>query len=220
MWEALMRCISECRRCGRLVAHREGVAQRIPPRYAGWTYWAKGVPGFGDPAARLWIIGLAPAAHGANRTGRMFTGDSSGDWLYRALYETGFANQPTSTNRADGLQLQGAFISAAVRCAPPQNRPTLAELENCLDYLRTEWQLLQPTVRVIVPLGHIAYRQLQRLFPAHKAPPFRHGGTWEVGPFRILCSYHPSRQNTQTRRLSWEAWLPIFQQARSWCETP
>ncbi len=220
MWEQVERDIVSCRRCERLVRHREQVVQRVPPRFTGWSYWARGVPGFGDRATQLWIVGLAPAAHGANRTGRMFTGDSSGDWLYKALYETGFANQPTSTHREDGLILRGAFISAAIRCAPPDNRPTPTELRTCFPYLLAEWQLLKPTVRVIVALGHIAYQQVQRLFPQHKAPPFRHGGVWEVGSLRILCSYHPSRQNTQTRRLSWEAWLSIFTQARSWCETP
>lgn len=220
MWEQVERDIVSCQRCERLVRHRVEVAQRIPPRFSGWSYWAQGVPGFGDRAARLWIVGLAPAAHGANRTGRMFTGDSSGDWLYRALHETGFASQPTSTHQGDGLVLRGAFVSAAVRCAPPDNRPTSAELLACFPYLMREWQLLKPTVRVIIALGHIAYQQVQWLFPQQKAPPFRHGRGWEVDSLRILCSYHPSRQNTQTRRLSWEAWLGIFSQARSWCETP
>ncbi|MCX7606110.1 MAG: uracil-DNA glycosylase [Bacteroidia bacterium] len=217
MWETLQEEISHCRQCPRLVRYRETVASQPPPRFTGWSYWGRGVPGFGDPRACLWVVGLAPAAHGANRTGRMFTGDSSGDWLYRALYETGFANQPHSTHKEDGMELRGAYISAAVRCAPPDNHPTSEELQACFSYLFREWQALALSVVVIVPLGHIAYRQVRRLFPGEKAPPFQHGGIWEVGPYTVLCSYHPSLQNTQTRRLKWEAWMAIFQEARNRC---
>ncbi|MCS7189819.1 MAG: uracil-DNA glycosylase, partial [Bacteroidia bacterium] len=207
--------ISNCTRCIRLVVYRQAVAEKPPCRYRGCSYWAKGVPGFGDLRARIWIVGLAPAAHGANRTGRMFTGDSSGDWLYRALYEVGLANQPYSIHREDNLELKDVYISAAIRCAPPQNRPNATELANCFDFLVREYELLRAHIKLVIPLGHIAYRQVQRLFPAEKAPLFRHGNIWIVGGVKVLCSYHPSRQNTQTRRLSWEAWLNIFKTAKS-----
>jgi len=206
--------ISGCRRCDRLVAYREAVGWHPPRRFRGWTYWSRGVAGFGDPQARVWVIGLAPAAHGANRTGRMFTGDSSGDWLYRALYETGFANQPTSLHREDGLTLQGVFISAAVRCAPPANRPLPTELAACFSYLQAEWALLRQHVRVMVPLGHIAYMQVQRLL-GQKGPPFGHGKEWQFSPtLTVVISYHPSQQNTRTGRLPWEAWKGIFMRVR------
>ncbi len=212
--EAVTEAIRECVRCPRLVEYRGRVGLVPPPRFRGWVYWARGVPGFGDPAARVWVVGLAPAAHGANRTGRMFTGDSSGDWLYRALYETGFANQPTSVHRDDGLTLQGVFISAAVRCAPPDNRPLPSELAACFPYLQAEWALLHQHVRVIVPLGHIAYQQVQRLL-GQRGPPFAHGKEWPLSPtLTVLLSYHPSQQNTRTGRLKWEAWKGIFMRVR------
>ncbi|GIV25841.1 MAG: hypothetical protein KatS3mg026_1533 [Bacteroidia bacterium] len=208
--EALEKVIRACEKCERLVAHRQAVARKPPRRWAGWVYWARGVPGFGDPEARVWVVGLAPAAHGANRTGRMFTGDSSGDWLYRALYETGFANQPTSTHREDGLALKEVFISAVVRCAPPDNRPLAAELAACFPYLEQEWEALRPRLRVVVPLGHVAYQQVQRLL-RQKGPPFGHGVEWQPWPgLTVLLSYHPSQQNTRTGRLKWEAWKGIF----------
>ncbi|MCX8112005.1 MAG: uracil-DNA glycosylase [Bacteroidia bacterium] len=218
MWGRLEEEIPSCRRCPRLVAYRESVGSSPPPRYRGWTYWSKGVTGFGDRAAWLWLIGLAPAAHGANRTGRMFTGDSSGDWLYRALYLTGFANQPHSSHSGDGLVLQRAFISAAIRCVPPQNKPLPSELAACFPYLSMEWALLSSTVRVIVPLGHVAYKQLRQLFPQRKFPPFRHGEIHWIDHYAIILSYHPSQQNTRTGRLRWEEWLMIFRQARQICE--
>lgn len=213
--EELKETIISCRKCERLVAHREAVAQKPPPRWAGWTYWARGVPGFGDPHAALWIVGLAPAAHGANRTGRMFTGDSSGDWLYRALFETGFANQPHSHHPEDGLELTGVYISAAVRCVPPDNRPLASELEACFPYLVAEWQALEPSIRIILPLGRIAYERVQRLL-GEKGPPFAHDRVWETrkrdsGSLTVWISYHPSQQNTRTGRLTWPAWIAVFQ---------
>ncbi|MCS6895558.1 MAG: uracil-DNA glycosylase [Bacteroidia bacterium] len=216
-WEDLDSLVIQCRRCSRLVAYREGISP--PRRFSSWEYWSKAVPGFGDRKAHLWIVGLAPAAHGANRTGRMFTGDSSGDWLYRALYETGYANQPTSSHRADGLYLKGAYVSAAIRCAPPQNKPTPAELLACFPYLATEYQLMKESLRVIIPLGHIAYRQVQRLFPKERFPAFRHGELYLVESIYILASYHPSQQNTRTGRLKWSEWIRIFEQARALCES-
>lgn len=216
-WAALNADIINCHHCERLVTHREAVAAKPPPRFSAWSYWGKAVPGFGDIHAKLWIVGLAPAAHGANRTGRMFTGDSSGDWLYKALYETGFANQPDSTHAEDGLMLTGAYVSAAIRCAPPQNMPTPDELHNCFPYLLNEWALLQKTVRVILPLGHISYGQVRRLFPGERWPDFTHGLRHVVGTYHVLMSYHPSQQNTRTGRLRWEAWLSVFQEARRLC---
>ncbi|MEN3040045.1 MAG: uracil-DNA glycosylase [Bacteroidia bacterium] len=209
--------IIHCRQCSRLVAYREAVGNKPPRRFSGWIYWSRGVPGFGDKKARLWIVGLAPAAHGANRTGRMFTGDSSGEWLYRALYETGFANQPTSTHQSDGLSLRRAYVSAAIRCAPPQNKPTPAELLACFPYLVAEYHLLKETLRVIVPLGHIAYKQVQRLFPKERFPAFSHGKLYSTDGLHLLMSYHPSQQNTRTGRLKWSEWLAIFQEAQRLC---
>ncbi|MCS7298277.1 MAG: uracil-DNA glycosylase [Bacteroidia bacterium] len=202
------------------MSYRESVGHRIPPRFAGWMYWGKGVPGFGDKAARLWIVGLAPAAHGANRTGRLFTGDNSGEWLCRALYETGFANQPHSWHAADGLELRGAFISAVLRCVPPSNTPLHSELQHCFPYLQAEWNLLRPTLRVVIPLGQVAYKQVCKLLGWERAPAFKHGLLWrsEDGIF-LLSSYHPSRRNTSTKRLRWEAWIEIFRRARFLCDS-
>src|SRR5438132_5178891 len=166
--------VIECRKCPRLVAWREQVAREKRAAYKNEEYWARPVPGFGDPNARLLIVGLAPAAHGGNRTGRIFTGDRSGDWLFGALYRAGFANQPTSLSRDDGLQLSGAYIAACVRCAPPANRPTPEERDNCLPYLARELRLLE-RVRVIVCLGKFAYDGAARVIPIPRRPKFGHG---------------------------------------------
>lgn len=173
-----------------------------------WEYWDKPVPGFGDPHAQLLILGLAPAAHGGNRTGRVFTGDRSGDFLYKALYETGFSNQPTSTHRGDGLRLKNAYIAAIVRCAPPANKPLPAELENCLPYFEKEVELLQP--RALLALGGIAMRGYLGLLKRNgkikgfAKYPFRHGASYELpsGLPRLFVSYHPSQQNTFTGKLT------------------
>ena len=173
-----------------------------------WEYWGKPVPGFGDPHAQLLILGLAPAAHGGNRTGRVFTGDRSGDFLYKALYETGFSNQPTSTHRGDGLRLKNAYIAAIVRCAPPANKPLPAELENCLPYFEKEVELLQP--RALLALGGIAMRGYLGLLKRNgkikgfAKYPFRHGASYELpsGLPRLFVSYHPSQQNTFTGKLT------------------
>lgn len=214
-WATLQAEIVCCRRCPRLVAWREGVAQQKVARFCDQLYWGRPVPGFGDPQARLWVIGLAPAAHGGNRTGRVFTGDPSGDWLFRALYRAGFANQPTSIHREDGLQLRDCYISAVVRCAPPQNRPTAAEAEACLGYLRQELELLTQ-VRVILALGHFAFRYtLALLPPLRPRPRFGHNCVIPLGEGRyLLTSYHPSRRNTATKRLT-EAMLDaVFERAQ------
>jgi uracil-DNA glycosylase family 4 len=210
--------ICDCRRCPRLVAWREEAARTKRASFRDWQYWGRPVPGFGDPAARLLVVGLAPAAHGGNRTGRVFTGDRSGDWLYRALHRAGFASQPTSEHRDDGLRLGGAYVAAAVRCAPPANRPSVAERDACLPYLERELALLTD-VRVIVPLGGFAYEVTGRLLGLRRRPPFGHGREVAVGDGRtVLCSYHPSQQNTFTGRLTEAMFDAVFARARALVE--
>lgn len=213
--------IINCRRCPRLVAYREEVGRIQRRAYLGQEYWSKPVPGFGDPAARLLIVGLAPGAHGANRTGRMFTGDRSGEFLYRALWETGFANQPESLSRNDGLQLRDAYITAPVRCVPPDNKPLREEILNCRPFLVRELALLK-NVRVVVALGGIGLNAyLSVLQDAGKiksraAFRFGHGAeyrTHESGPL-VLASYHPSQQNTSTGKLTAGMLHGIFARVR------
>jgi uracil-DNA glycosylase family 4 len=209
--------IVECRKCPRLVSWREEVARTPPKRYAGWDYWARPLPGFGDPDARLLVVGLAPAAHGGNRTGRIFTGDRSGDWLFRALHRAGYANQPTSEHRDDGLRLTGAYIAAVNRCCPPGNRPTPTERDNCLPYLVRELALLED-VRVLVCLGKFAWDGALRAIAAlghSPVPRFGHGAEVRVGPYMLLGSYHPSQQNTFTGKLTEEMFDAIFTRART-----
>jgi uracil-DNA glycosylase family 4 len=205
--EAVERQIVRCRRCPRLVAWREEAAADPPRRYRGERYWARPVPGFGDPRARLVIVGLAPAAHGANRTGRMFTGDRSGDWLYAALHRVGLASQPTSVSADDGLELSGVFVTAVNRCAPPANRPTLAERDNCLPYLAEELALLD-AARSILALGAFGWDGAMRALAAfgHEVPRprprFGHEAVAHVGPYRLVGCFHPSQQNTFTGKLT------------------
>ncbi|GAB4534212.1 MAG: uracil-DNA glycosylase [Anaerolineales bacterium] len=219
----LTETIITCTRCPRLVAHREEVARTKRRAYADQAYWGKPVPGFGDPQARLLLVGLAPGAHGANRTGRMFTGDRSGDFLYAALYRAGFASQPESIHREDGLELRDAFITAAGRCAPPKNRPTAAELANCLPYLQSELHAL-PRVRVILALGGIAFEYTLRALrmpgeslPRPK-PKFAHGAEVTIGRYTLLGCYHPSQQNTFTGRLTPEMMDTVLARVRSLCD--
>jgi uracil-DNA glycosylase family 4 len=208
--------IMHCHHCKRLVHWREKIAKEKVKRFSDWDYWGKPVPGFGDRNAELLIIGLAPAAHGGNRTGRMFTGDRSGDWLYRALFKAGFANQPTSISRNDGLILKKCFISASCRCAPPNNKPTSEELKRCRKFLLSEMQLLRH-LKVIVGLGKIGFdtalscAQELQLIQLERQPKFGHGVLVSNGnSFHILGSYHPSQQNTFTKRLREPMFDSIF----------
>ncbi len=214
----LTESIVACRRCPRLVEWRERVARTPPPRFAGWEYWARPVPGFGDPRARVLVVGLAPAAHGGNRTGRIFTGDRSGDWLFAALHRAGFANQPRSLHRGDGLRLTGAYVAAAVRCAPPANRPLPGERDACLPYLVREMDALV-CARTLVCLGSFAWDAALRALAAlgHRVVPrprFAHLAEAAVGPYRLLGSYHPSQQNTFTGKLTEPMFDAVFVRAR------
>lgn len=216
-FETLAEHIIACKQCPRLRTYCEGVAKVKKKAFRDWTYWGKPLPGFGDAHAQLLIIGLAPAAHGGNRTGRMFTGDSSGDWVARALYEAGFANQPTSRNRDDGLKLTSTYIAAAVRCAPPGNKPSGQEIQNCAAYLTEELQLLKE-VKLVLTLGRVAFNTYLQHRPDRPATPkavFSHGALYNFGrPPLVMASYHPSRQNTQTRKLTWQAWTAVFTETR------
>ena len=211
--------IVRCEKCPRLVAYRAEVGRIKRRAYRDWDYWAKPVPSFGDPHARLLLIGLAPGAHGANRTGRMFTGDSSGDFLYKVLFATGFASQPTSVSRDDGLELIDAYMSAAVRCAPPDNKPLPSELAECAHFLDRELAGLKE-VRIVVALGKIGFdaylNHLKRnsVLESKKEYIFKHGAHYKLPDGKILvASYHPSNQNTQTGKLTREMFVEIFKQA-------
>jgi uracil-DNA glycosylase family 4 len=209
--------VVSCVHCPRLVAWRERVAQEKRASFAGEEYWGRPVPGFGDPRANVLVVGLAPAAHGGNRTGRVFTGDRSGDWLFRALHRAGYATQPRSISRDDGLRLRGCYISAVVKCAPPDNKPTPQERDNCLPYLVRELELLAH-LRTIVCLGSFAWDGALRALRArhHTAKPkprFAHLAQATIGPYTLLGSYHPSQQNTFTRKLTEEMFDAVFRRA-------
>ena len=220
---ALAEEIHACRRCPRLVAWREAAADNPPRRYRGQAYWRRPVEGFGDPAARLVIVGLAPAAHGANRTGRVFTGDRSGAFLYGARHRAGYADRPGSERRGDGLQLIDAFLTAVNRCPPPQNRPTPEERDNCLPYLERELDLLADS-RVIVALGNYAWDGVLRAVRAlggevpRPKPRFGHGAEAAAGRWRLLGCFHPSQQNTFTGRLTPQMMDQVFARARELSE--
>jgi uracil-DNA glycosylase len=217
--------IVRCRKCPRLVAYREKVAREKRFSYRDWKYWGRPVPGFGDPHAKLLVLGLAPAAHGGNRTGRVFTGDRSGDFLYKALYEAGFANQPTSTRRDDGLKLIGAYVAATVRCTPPANKPLPSEEANCRPYFEKELDLLRP--RALLALGGIAMRVYLGLLKERGAIksaagfPFRHGVSYDLGAGlpRFFVSYHPSQQNTFTGKLTEAMMARVFANIRTFLES-
>lgn len=218
--------IVQCECCPRLIAHCRKVAAEKRRAYREWDYWGKPVPGWGDPEAEIVIVGLAPGAHGSNRTGRMFTGDKSGDFLYRALWETGFASQPASTHRGDGLTLHNVWITAAGRCAPPDNKPLPEELRNCFPYVDEELRLLR-RIRLLVALGRIAADTCLRLLQLRghvaslAAHPFGHGRLHEFphGP-GLLCSYHPSQQNTSTGKLTAEMLREVFALAAAYAARP
>jgi uracil-DNA glycosylase family 4 len=217
----LRETVVACRKCSRLVEYREEVARTKRRAYREWAYWGRPVPGFGDPHAKLMIVGLAPGAHGANRTGRMFTGDRSGDFLYARLYQAGFANQPTSVDANDGLELRNAYISAAARCAPPDNRPLPEELRNCAGYLQEEFDILRP--RAVLALGAIAFQAYLRLLinrgllASRKTYEFAHGAEFNLpGDLpHLFASYHPSQQNTQTGRLTPAMFEAVLRRIRS-----
>jgi len=216
--------VSVCRKCPRLTEYREKVALEKRRAFREWEYWGRGVPGFGDAGAKLFILGLAPAAHGGNRTGRVFTGDRSGDFLFQALYQGDFANQATSLHRDDGLKLKKAYIAAAVRCAPPKNKPLPSEIENCRGYLERELQILQP--RVVLALGKIAwdaYLDLLRhqgKIASRGAWKFAHGAEAEIAPDlpKLFGVYHPSQQNTQTGTVTPAMYAQVLKRIRKYLE--
>lgn len=203
--------IVSCRQCPRLVAWREQVARDKKREFRDWEYWGRAVPSFGDPQARLLIVGLAPGAHGANRTGRMFTGDSSGKWMYRALHKAGFATQSTWERRDDGQRLKDCYITAACHCAPPGNKPLPDEIANCSAFLREELRQLQP--RVVLTLGKIAFDTYLKVCGVTPLPAFAHNRVYDIAPV-VLASYHPSRQNTNTGKLTEPMFDAVFTTAR------
>ena len=218
---AVERAVIACERCPRLRSYCLRVAREKKRAFEHQTYWGKPVPGYGDPRAAVLIVGLAPAAHGGNRTGRVFTGDSSGSWLYEALHRFGFSNQPDSSGRGDGLELTGCYVAAAARCAPPANKPTRAELERCRPFLTAEIALLTER-RITVTLGHIAHEAWLRAsgwwerLPSRERPRFAHGAEHALPDGSLLlCSYHPSRQNTNTGRLTRPMWHAVFRRVRA-----
>ena len=214
--------VSDCRLCPRLVKYREAVAREKRRAFRDWTYWGRGVPGFGDAKAKLFILGLAPAAHGGNRTGRVFTGDRSGDFLYRALYEAGFANQPTSVKRGDGLRLKNVYIAAAVRCAPPANKPLTSEILNCRRYLERELAILRP--KAILALGKIAwdayldFLKQEGKITSRAAYRFAHGAEAKFadGLPHLFGVYHPSQQNTQTGKVTEAMYAKALRRIRAY----
>jgi uracil-DNA glycosylase family 4 len=215
----LAREVINCRKCPRLRSYCESVGVTKRKAFREWNYWKKPLPGFGDTNARLLVIGLAPAANGGTRTGRLFCGDSSGDWVIRALHETNFANQSVSRSREDGLKLKGAYLSAVVRCAPPENKPTREEITNCLHYLEEELGMLR-NVEIVLVLGKIAFdgyiQILQSQFGFDTRPEFHHGAIYSFGNKfpKLFVSYHPSRRNTQTGILTWPMWIRTFRKIR------
>jgi uracil-DNA glycosylase family 4 len=204
-----------CKECPRLIKYIESIGQTKVKRFSNENYWAKPIPGYGDPKATLLIVGLAPAAHGGNRTGRIFTGDSSGDWLAKALFETGFANQPISISKNDGYALKDAYVTAVVKCAPPQNIPTPSEITNCSHHLQTEIKLLGDTTKVILTLGKIAFDNYCKSV-GMKGLIFGHNAVYSLkGGKTLISSYHPSRRNTNTKTLTWAMWIDVFKTARN-----
>ena len=211
--DSINREIINCTLCKRLVTYTRQVGKTKIRRYSDETYWAKPVTGLGDINAELLIIGLAPGAHGANRTGRLFTGDHSGQWLMKALCEIGFSNNPCSISARDGLILKNVFITSCVRCAPPSNKPLNSELVNCSNYLVMEFEILKK-VKVVITLGHIAFQTYCKINDLNKLQ-FYHLAKYRINDKHLIVSYHPSRQNTNTYRLTWEMWLDVFKLTKS-----
>jgi uracil-DNA glycosylase len=218
--QVLHQTIADCTLCPRLTHYRRGIAKAKVKRFQEWDYWGRPIPGFGDPKARLFVLGLAPAAHGGNRTGRVFTGDRSGDWLYEALYQFGFANQAEATHQGDGLRLHNCYVGVALHCAPPDNKPTKEEFNTCRPYLQEELRLLK-NMTVVVALGKIAFDEYLKACkelghsPSKPLPKFGHGSVY-AAPWGVtlLGSYHPSQQNTFTGRLTRPMFHKVFHQAR------
>ena len=210
---SINREIIDCVRCKRLVSYTRLVGKNRVRRYSNEEYWAKPVTGFGDTGAKLLIIGLAPGAHGANRTGRLFTGDHSGQWLMKALYEIGFSNIPSSISAKDGLILKNVFITSCVRCAPPSNKPLNSELVNCSNYLVKELEILKK-VKVVITLGHIAFQTYCKINDLNKLQ-FYHLAKYRINEKHLIVSYHPSRQNTNTQKLTWPMWINVFDLAKT-----
>jgi len=213
--DTLIQRIVGCRRCERLVRYREWVSQVKTRRFKEWIYWGRPVPGFGDLDARLMIVGLAPAAHGANRTGRMFTGDSSGDWLFKALYKIGLSNKPDSISRDDGMEVRDVYITSIVKCPPPENKPNRGEILSCREYLKEEIRTLS-RLKIILCLGRLSWvNTVETLYELDMIPVkrlgFRHGSLYRLDNLTLIASYHPSRRNTQTGRLTWNMWMEVFQ---------
>jgi uracil-DNA glycosylase family 4 len=207
--------ITACSLCPRLLEYIRKVSDDRPQRYRGHNYWAKPVPSFGDPKARLLIIGLAPAANGGNRTGRMFTGDSSGEWLMKAMIETGFANSPHSVSINDGLLLSDAYVTSIVKCAPPMNKPSNTEISNCSLFLKNELNLLKSTAVVVITLGKMAFDTYCKLNNI-RGLKFKHDSVYQIdSTTTLIVSYHPSRRNTNTGTLTWPMWIQIFEKAKS-----
>ena len=200
--------IIACQKCSRLVTYLKQTGEKKVKRFKNDTYWAKPVPSFGDPSAKILILGLAPGAHGANRTGRIFSGDKSGQWLYKALFDAGLSNQAYSSSVNDGLKLRNVWISNVIHCVPPQNKPLKEEISACHEFLETEIKLIK-NLTTILCLGKIAFDECKKLYKL-KGAKFAHGTSFKVDNLSILCSYHPSQQNTQTGRLTWEMWADIF----------
>lgn len=206
--EELNTQIISCQKCKRLTTYINQIAEKKVKRFKNETYWSKPVPSFGDPNAKILLLGLAPGAHGANRTGRIFSGDKSGQWLYKALYEIGFSNQPESISVIDGLKLENVWVSNVIHCVPPQNKPLKEEINSCRTFLEAELKLMK-NLTTIVCLGKIAFDECKKIYKL-KGAKFAHAAQFKIDNISILCSYHPSQQNTQTGRLTWDMWKSIF----------
>ncbi len=207
--------IIQCRKCDRLINYIEKIKIEKKQQFKNWDYWGRPVPGFGDKDACILVVGLAPAAHGGNRTGRTFTGDESGKWVTKVLYELKYSNSPESISRTDGLKLKNVYLTNVVHCAPPLNKPTREEILNCEPYLKILVDSL-PKLKVIIALGKVAFNSICEMFSANLE--FAHNSIFNIGKYYLISSYHPSPRNTRTGRLTWDSWLSVFNKAKSICE--